>query len=109
MKQIDLDGSFTFSPSIEVLVDQNAISEKIRTYPNPATDELTISYNSLLKGEINLSIYDLNGRVIHRETRESQAGVMNMKIDVARFGAGIYLLALEQEGVPQRVLFQIQK
>ena len=109
MKQIDLDGSFTFSPSIEVLVDQNAISEKIRTYPNPATDELTISYNSLLKGEINLSIYDLNGRVIHRETRESQVGVLNMKIDVARFGAGIYLLALEQEGVPQKLIFQIKK
>ncbi len=45
------------------------ISDKWLAYPNPATDQITLSYeNPEIEGNIQLDWYDLSGRLVRQET-----------------------------------------
>ncbi len=69
------------------------ISKNITTYPNPVTDELHITnaLNSL--GEIQLSIIDINGRLVKRVANAT----VNSTIDVSDLARGNYMLKIDTE------------
>lgn len=61
-------------------------------YPNPATDELTVSLNQDY-GKANLSVVDITGRQIYSEVLSTNT----ISIDVSEIKMGQYLLLLEFE------------
>ncbi len=61
-------------------------------YPNPATDELTVSLNQDY-GKTRFSIVDLTGREVSSETLSTNT----MQVDVSELNTGQYLLTLEFE------------
>ncbi len=64
------------------------------TYPNPATDRLTV-YSNELTGVFTISIFDLNGKVI--SSRQGSAA-QTTTVDVSDLPAGIYQLQLNSNG-----------
>jgi len=69
------------------------ISKNITTYPNPVTDQLHITnaLNSL--GEIQLSIIDINGRLV----KSVANATINSTIDVSDLARGNYMLKIDTE------------
>lgn len=67
----------------------------IGCYPQPAR----VSVNLVLElpaGEATLSLYDLAGRRLHRETlHQATAGERTMTLDVGGLSSGVYLVSLE--------------
>ena len=70
-------------------------SESIRLslFPNPAAEELFLETSEILKA---YSIFDLNGRLLHREANLNEKLVA---VDISQFDAGMYnLLAEDKKG-----------
>ncbi|MEM7514845.1 MAG: T9SS type A sorting domain-containing protein, partial [Bacteroidota bacterium] len=108
LKQIDIDGSFTYSNSIEVALLENLWNNGLKIFPNPATDQLTITYEAINQGVVNLEIFDLNGRRVIQKKQKPTSQPSTYSLDVSQLEVGFYLLSVEQEGNQQRVLFQVQ-
>uniref|UniRef100_A0A7V2ZKR4 T9SS type A sorting domain-containing protein n=1 Tax=Ignavibacterium album TaxID=591197 RepID=A0A7V2ZKR4_9BACT len=64
LRQIDFDGSFTFSNEIEVNVEAPKIFSLEQNYPNPFNPGTMISWQSPVGGWQTIKLYDLLGREI---------------------------------------------
>jgi hypothetical protein len=79
-------------------IEQSAVktdsgSERaLRVYPNPTNGKLTIDYESKFSGEVMLSVYSVNGVVIHEEVVHS-AG-KPIQLDTSGWPNGAYTIVL---------------
>jgi len=73
LKQLDSDGSFEYSSTVEITVKLSIQFNLHQNYPNPFNPSTEISYNLLSAGDIDLSIFDLSGRHIITLVREKQS------------------------------------
>jgi FlgD Ig-like domain len=75
LKQIDNDGNFEYSNSLEVILDTPLKSEALQNYPNPFNPSTTISYKIQSQCRTTINIYDLLGKVVATlVNEEKQAG-----------------------------------
>lgn len=58
-------------------------------YPNPAKDKLNVSLLNY-KGDATIEIFDVQGRKVYEEKRNSGAIINNFDIDLKDFASGIY-------------------
>ncbi|OYU95569.1 MAG: hypothetical protein CFE21_10525 [Bacteroidetes bacterium B1(2017)] len=89
LKQIDQDGSFSYSNEI---VLGNTQEPDFRVYPNPFTQELFIDAQTE-ENELKISLYTLQGHLIKQEKlvlSNGQARVLTQDLE-----AGLYILQLE--------------
>ena len=64
-------------------------------YPNPFNPTTNLSYTLVNEGEIKLSIYDINGRLVeHLVDSYQHAGSYNISWDASTFSSGIYFVSL---------------
>ena len=70
--------------------------EGITIYPNPASQEVTLRSEKPLRGQVELSITDLQGQVVLE--RKLQSMLSEERIDLAGLAAGMYLVELRTEG-----------
>jgi PKD repeat protein len=84
--------------------EAEAINE-LRTWPNPVSDHLNLSFRSTLRGTVQLQLVDVNGRV-HRTTNATfTTGDNRIELSTAELPAGLYLLRMEQAGHAQSIRF----
>ena len=68
-------------------------------YPNPANDKLTIDCTVTIYGDvIILSIINLLGETVLRETIAGQQGHITMNLDVSKLKTGLYIVNIQQGG-----------
>ena len=80
LKQIDHDGEFDFSKTIEADIQTTPVFWLSQNYPNPFNQETTLCYEIDEPGYVNLNIYNLNGQVVYclvDEYRDSGAYLVN--------------------------------
>ncbi|MEW5800420.1 MAG: T9SS type A sorting domain-containing protein, partial [Bacteroidota bacterium] len=108
LKQIDRDGKFEYSQSVEVTV-ANAPKEfaLIQNYPNPFNPTTTIQYslgtdahpsNNNMHGRAltTLKIYDVLGREVATLVNEvKEAGNYSVQWNASKFSSGIYYARLQ--------------
>lgn len=71
LKQIDFDGSFTYSNEIEVEVDFSPKEFVLyQNYPNPFNPSTTIKYSLPVESQVKINIYNSIGQVIEQLTDE---------------------------------------
>jgi PKD repeat protein len=68
--------------------------ENVALWPNPVEDVIGLSFNSLNHASLSLTIFDLNGRVVHSANTVVNTGQNNHRIHVADLEAGMYLLQI---------------
>ena len=86
LKQVDVDGHFTYSPIVTVLI-QNKTDFNI--FPNPAHDMLTISIGDAGSEQGEFRIIDLNGKICI----STNAGLSNIQqVNISTLAAGTYTL-----------------
>jgi hypothetical protein len=64
LKQIDIDGKFEYSNSLEVMLDPPSKSAALQNYPNPFNPSTTISYKIQSACFATLKVYDVLGKEI---------------------------------------------
>jgi uncharacterized delta-60 repeat protein len=101
IKQIDKDGSFKYTQSVEVEVGFAPKAFTLRqNYPNPFNPSTTIEFTVPSDAKVTLKVYDMLGReVATLVDGEVKAGIIqHATFDASRFASGIYISRLEFGG-----------
>lgn len=98
LKQVDYDGSYTFSPIISIV---GIVKDKVTIYPNPTSSDLFYEYDDL-KAIKRIQLFDAVGKLIHETTN------INGNFSVSHFPSGLYWLVMETNNghIYERVIKQ---
>jgi hypothetical protein len=101
LRQVDLDGTYTFSPVRVVQVAAAAVAFGAEVYPNPWADELHVQLVGLSTEPLHFALYDAVGKlVLSHATASAQQVALPA---VGSLPAGVYTLRISQ-GQQQRVV-----
>lgn len=101
IRQVDLDGTFTYS---EVVAVEYAPTERILLHPNPSNNKCTVNWEEAADGEIR--IMDMTGRLIRSQGFQA---TNTAEISRADLPAGLYLVqvvTVQKALAPERLLFR---
>jgi hypothetical protein len=97
IKQIDIDGRFSYS--IVRIVKRTTFSPSFvaAVYPNliHSEKEVTINVFSIDKSPFYIRLYDLNGHVLSQIVAQAKKDSILEKMDVANLSPGIYIIELQ--------------
>ncbi len=74
-------------------IDQKGLESTVRIYPNPVSNELTLSINGKEK-QLVLTITNAAGQVVHSEKLESITADYKKRMDMSGFAKGVYFVRL---------------
>ncbi len=91
IKQIDLNGSYSYSNEVEINKNYVSKYELRRNYPNPFNPVTTITYTLPQAGNVELKIYNsLGQKVAQLVNKQMQAGSYKVTWDAQNEPSGIY-------------------
>jgi len=91
LKQVDFDGQFTYSNTIEVNAGLPKELILLQNYPNPFNPTTTISYAIPVAGNINVKIYNSLGQeVATLYNGYQEAGIKQLNFNANKLNSGIY-------------------
>lgn len=93
LKQVDLDGTFTYSDVVVVEIES---SDLFTVRPTQADTEIHIEFYDYYDKDIDLAIYDVLGRA--RMDAILPAGRNALSIDVRGLGSGHYFIRMKVRG-----------
>ncbi len=96
LKQVDFDGQFAFSPTIEVLAGELTSYKLAQNYPNPFNPRTTISYQLPATSDVKLEIFDILGKKVATLVNGRQAaGAYTYTWNASNMASGIYFYRLQ--------------
>jgi len=97
LKQIDNNGIFKYSPTINVTILPNQFA-LYQNYPNPFNPSTTISYDLPANDFVTLKIFDVLGNEITTLiNEEQQAGYHKINFDALALSSGMYFYTLQSD------------
>jgi len=95
LKQIDNNGIFKYSPTVNVAILPNQFA-LYQNYPNPFNPSTTISYDLPTNDFVTLKIYDVLGNEITTLVNEQQqAGYHKINFDAFSLSSGMFFYTLQ--------------
>jgi uncharacterized repeat protein (TIGR01451 family) len=89
LRQVDLDGTATYSPVRTVAFAAGASAPQLRLYPNPATEQLHVALTGLVAPGAKLGVYSVVGQAV----LGAQLGAASQAdLSLAGLPAGTYVL-----------------
>lgn len=96
LKQIDFDGSLSYSNEIEVNIQIPQTFSLEQNYPNPFNPSTKISWQSPVSSWQTLKVYDVLGNEVATLVDEyREAGKYEVEFDAENLSSGIYLYKLQ--------------
>lgn len=98
LRQVDRDGGYSFSSTVEVRADGTVAAANISNMsPNPAFATTTLNFSTTTDGPVSISVFDMMGREHVSVTNNMflTAGSHNQLIDVAGMTPGNYIVVLK--------------
>ena len=99
LRQIDADGSASFSKAVTIARPVEA-AELMPTYPNPARSTATVRFAVLERQAVRITLYDLLGRRVQTVVDTEVEGRTEQVLDVSRLASGTYFLRMQTEAGP---------
>ncbi len=96
LKQIDRDGKFEYSQTVEVTIN-NTPKEFIleQNYPNPFNPTTNISFTLHTSGFTTLKVYDVIGREVATVINEhKESGSYSLHFNASQLASGFYVMRL---------------
>ena len=95
LKQIDLDGTFKFSNTLNIEIETPDAYLLLQNYPNPFNPNTVISWQSPLGSHQTIKVFDVLGNEIATLVDEYKpAGSYEVEFDGNRLASGIYFYQL---------------
>ena len=94
LKQVDLDGQFSYSSVAKVALDKSGQTWTI--YPNPAHGQSTVRLLDNMK-KMNIVLTDASGKNVYRTYLPSAKVGDQIKLPLQNLARGIYILKIETE------------
>ncbi len=93
LKQIDRDGKFEYSHTVEVSVGSAPLKFNLaQNYPNPFNPSTTLAYTIATESFVTIKVYDIVGREVTSLVNEhKKAGRYEVAFDGSRFSSGVYI------------------
>ncbi len=101
LKQIDVDGAFEYSSTLEVDISAPKSFVLAQNYPNPFNPATAIQFSVPVASEVNITVYDALGRAIRELVNETYApGTHSITWDGRdnsgeRVASGVYFYAVK--------------
>jgi len=92
LRIVDLDGAEYFSNVIAL--ERNTVSG-VSISPVPAREEVQMIYEATEDGEMTISIIDVVGREVARESMQISEGLNTKTIDIRNLAVGLYYLTVD--------------
>lgn len=83
----------TTANSTTGIKNSNPVKSNIVAYPNPVTDNLTVSFNATNRTQ-SVDIFDIQGRLILSNINEREICQNTLKLDVSALNAGVYFIKI---------------
>ncbi len=97
-KQIDSNGNFSYSQSLEIDIFPPDEFVLYQNYPNPFNPSTTIRYGIPTEGKVRLEIYDVIGQLIEvLVDTEQKAGNYEINFTNPKLSSGVYFYRLQAE------------
>ncbi|MBZ0198941.1 MAG: S8 family serine peptidase [Ignavibacteriaceae bacterium] len=99
LKQVDFDGTFDYSPAVNVTVEAPKDYALHQNYPNPFNPSTTIEFTLPEKAEVVLELYNMLGEKVTQLINGTiEAGYRKFKLDASGFTSGTYIYRLTAKG-----------
>ncbi|HSR17204.1 MAG TPA: T9SS type A sorting domain-containing protein, partial [Ignavibacteriaceae bacterium] len=99
LKQVDYDGSFNYSKSIEVNVELPEVFALEQNYPNPFNPTTAIRFSLPSTAKVSIKLYNTLGQeIVTILDVELQAGNHEKIFNASNLSSGVYFYRLEATG-----------
>jgi uncharacterized repeat protein (TIGR01451 family) len=111
LKQVDKNGNYTFSKTISIRVSNDKDEMNVSIYPNPVNDLMKIELWLIEDTDLELKVYDSNGRIIHGSSTSGfrTKGKYNEIIKTHDLISGQYVLEIKTSGGVMHKRFSVLK
>ncbi len=110
LKQIDFDGSYSYSKIIEIDLNKPLQFTLSQNYPNPFNPSTNINFSIAKDSKVTLNIYNVLGqKVVEVLNSNLPAGVHSIKFNASNLNSGIYFYKLEAKGIDGSTFNSTQK
>ncbi|MDZ4683418.1 MAG: T9SS type A sorting domain-containing protein [Saprospiraceae bacterium] len=80
----------------------DAAAPDLQVYPNPTTGEITLDLSAYPANNLRIELYNVQGKVLQMVEKDTAEGNTE-RFDLSNYGAGIYLIRVQSEGLPDAV------
>lgn len=99
LKQIDLNGSFKYSPTVEIDLSVPATFNLSQNYPNPFNPTTTFSFGLPVESDVKVAIYNSVGEFVKMAAQGTfQAGNHHVQLNASDLTSGIYYYSISAKG-----------
>ncbi|MEJ2614747.1 MAG: T9SS type A sorting domain-containing protein, partial [Ignavibacteriaceae bacterium] len=99
LKQIDFDGTYSYSKTVEVDLGLPKNYALDQNYPNPFNPTTTIRFATPTNAKVSIKLYNTLGQEVKNLfTKEVGAGVHETQFDASNLSSGIYFYRIEAHG-----------
>ncbi|HSW54437.1 MAG TPA: LamG-like jellyroll fold domain-containing protein [Ignavibacteriaceae bacterium] len=110
LKQIDLDGTFTYSDEVEVEVIAPASFSLDQNYPNPFNPSTRISFSLAVDSKVSLKVFDILGQEVASLVNQNLTqGVHTYDFNASGINSGVYFYKIEATGVNGNEFTNVKK
>lgn len=95
LRMNDRDGRFTYSPVVRI--NTAASQTQLLAFPNPVKDQLTLNIQSVREGQLRLSLYSMDGKMILSRSVALVKGNNIFSWDLQSLPAGRYFIASDNK------------
>lgn len=80
--------------NVGVGIEENGALNGITVAPNPANDNMNITMNMNTSSEVQITIFDLSGKIMVNETKNLASGLNTINYEVNNWSNGIYFVRI---------------
>ena len=100
LKQIDFDGTFDYSNTIEITVGTPVGFLVEQNFPNPFNPTTTIKFSLPMESKVKVSLYNLLGeQVMEIYNGRLSSGVKEIKVNAGELSSGVYFYSVTANSV----------
>lgn len=92
LKQVDIDGKFSFSNVVRLSIGYG--TESFRIYPNPVVNNFTATFDASKAGTASLLIRNVNGQTVYSKKLDVLNGNNAVSVQVPQLIRGTYFVSI---------------
>ncbi|QGY45956.1 T9SS type A sorting domain-containing protein [Maribellus comscasis] len=76
-------------------INKKEVPTKLKVYPNPASDKITIDLKTQGSGAINIKVFNSNGIMVYHNSKNIDGRLFTAAISTQRWETGIYFIKIQ--------------